>query len=119
VERARSSNRTIVFGLGHHSVAEHAVFNFDILGCSRLAIEALDPVRRIVMERLASVEGSLPDLRTAGRFAAMVMRSVVQQAEASPGGTVHLSDAGAPPPLQWVYPLLLAGLFLAAARVGG
>ncbi|MBW2454407.1 MAG: FAD-dependent thymidylate synthase, partial [Deltaproteobacteria bacterium] len=42
VERARKSNRTIVFGLGHHSVAEHAVFNFDILGCSRLAIEALE-----------------------------------------------------------------------------
>ncbi len=41
VERARKSNRMIVFGLGHHSVAEHAVFNFDILGCSRLAIEAL------------------------------------------------------------------------------
>ena len=42
VERARSSNRTIVFGLGHHSVAEHAVLNFDLLGCSRLAIEALE-----------------------------------------------------------------------------
>ncbi len=42
VERARNSNRTIVFGLGHHSVAEHAVFNFDILGCSRLVIEALE-----------------------------------------------------------------------------
>ncbi len=42
VEKARKSNRTIVFGLGHHSVAEHAVLNFDILGCSRLAIEALE-----------------------------------------------------------------------------
>ncbi len=42
VGKARKSNRTIVFGLGHHSVAEHAVFNFDILGCSRLAIEALE-----------------------------------------------------------------------------
>ena len=42
VDAARSSNRTIVFGLGHHSVAEHAVFSFDILGCSRLAIEALE-----------------------------------------------------------------------------
>ncbi len=42
VEQARRSNRTIVFGLGHHSVAEHAVLNFDILGCSRLAIEALE-----------------------------------------------------------------------------
>jgi flavin-dependent thymidylate synthase len=42
VQKARASNRTIVFGLGHHSVAEHAVLNFDILGCSRLAIEALE-----------------------------------------------------------------------------
>ena len=42
VDKARASNRTIVFGLGHHSVAEHAVFNFDILGLSRLAIEALE-----------------------------------------------------------------------------
>ncbi len=42
VEQARRSNRTIVFGLGHHSVAEHAVLNFDVLGCSRLAIEALE-----------------------------------------------------------------------------
>jgi len=42
VEQARRSNRAIVFGLGHHSVAEHAVLNFDILGCSRLAIEALE-----------------------------------------------------------------------------
>jgi len=42
VDKARKSNRAIVFGLGHHSVAEHAVFNFDILGLSRLAIEALE-----------------------------------------------------------------------------
>ncbi len=42
VTKSRKSNRAIVFGLGHHSVAEHAVFNFDILGLSRLAIEALE-----------------------------------------------------------------------------
>jgi len=42
VENARKSNQAIVFGLGHHSVAEHAVLNFDILNVSRLAIEALE-----------------------------------------------------------------------------
>lgn len=42
VERARASNRSIVFEMGHHSVAEHAVFNFDIVGVSRLAVEALE-----------------------------------------------------------------------------
>ena len=38
VEKARQSNQRIVFQMGHHSVAEHAVFNFDVLGVSRLAI---------------------------------------------------------------------------------
>jgi flavin-dependent thymidylate synthase len=42
LERARRSNQTIVFEMGHHSVAEHAVFNFDVTGVSRLAVEALE-----------------------------------------------------------------------------
>ncbi len=45
VEKARASNRRIVFQYGHGSVAEHAVFNFDILGVSRLAAEALQDFR--------------------------------------------------------------------------
>jgi len=34
VGRARKSNRLIVFKMGHFSVAEHAVLNFDITGIS-------------------------------------------------------------------------------------
>lgn len=45
VSQARKSNRKIIFGMGHHSVAEHAVFNFDIIGLSRLAIEELEHFR--------------------------------------------------------------------------
>ncbi len=45
VDRARKSNRTIIFKMGHHSVAEHAVFNFDIIGVSRLAIEDIEHFR--------------------------------------------------------------------------
>lgn len=45
VIRARKSNRTIIFEMGHHSVAEHAVFNFDIIGISRRAIEELEKFR--------------------------------------------------------------------------
>lgn len=45
VERARRSNQTIIFKMGHHSVAEHAVFNFDIIGVSRLAIEEIEHFR--------------------------------------------------------------------------
>jgi len=45
VEKARRSNRNIIFKMGHHSVAEHAVFNFDICGVSRLAIEEIEKFR--------------------------------------------------------------------------
>jgi len=45
VERARRSNQTIIFKMGHHSVAEHAVFNFDIIGASRLALEEVEKFR--------------------------------------------------------------------------
>ena len=45
VERARRSNQTIIFKMGHHSVAEHAVFNFDIIGVSRLALEEVEKFR--------------------------------------------------------------------------
>jgi len=45
VIRARASNQKIIFEMGHHSVAEHAVFNFDILGISRRAIEEFERFR--------------------------------------------------------------------------
>jgi flavin-dependent thymidylate synthase len=45
VAKARASNRNIIFEMGHHSVAEHAVFNFDILGISRRAIEEFERFR--------------------------------------------------------------------------
>jgi flavin-dependent thymidylate synthase len=45
VDRARRSNQSIIFKMGHHSVAEHAVFNFDVIGVSRLAIEEIERFR--------------------------------------------------------------------------
>jgi flavin-dependent thymidylate synthase len=45
VESARKSNSAIIFKMGHHSVAEHAVFNFDIMGVSRFAVEAIEHFR--------------------------------------------------------------------------
>ena len=45
VDKARRSNQNIIFKMGHHSVAEHAVFNFDIIGVSRLAIEEIEKFR--------------------------------------------------------------------------
>ncbi|MCK5259920.1 MAG: FAD-dependent thymidylate synthase, partial [Candidatus Omnitrophica bacterium] len=45
IERARRSNSSIIFKMGHHSVAEHAVFNLDILGISRFAMEELEKFR--------------------------------------------------------------------------
>lgn len=45
VDKARKSNRNIVFEMGHSSVAEHAVFNIDIIGVSRLLVEAIEKFR--------------------------------------------------------------------------
>ncbi|MBP7461387.1 MAG: FAD-dependent thymidylate synthase, partial [Candidatus Delongbacteria bacterium] len=47
VAKARQSNKTIIFEMGHHSVAEHAVFNFDIMEVSRLALEELESFRLV------------------------------------------------------------------------
>jgi len=47
VEKARKSNKAIIFEMGHHSVAEHAVFNFDIMGVSRLALEEIEKFRLV------------------------------------------------------------------------
>ncbi|MBU0502157.1 MAG: FAD-dependent thymidylate synthase [bacterium] len=45
VEKARKSNSAIIFKMGHHSIAEHAVFNFDLIGISRLALEEVEKFR--------------------------------------------------------------------------
>ncbi|NLA41332.1 MAG: FAD-dependent thymidylate synthase [Smithella sp.] len=45
VEKARRSNRSIVFEMGHSSVAEHAVFNIDVIGVSRLLVEEIEKFR--------------------------------------------------------------------------
>jgi flavin-dependent thymidylate synthase len=45
VDKARSSNRNIVFEMGHSSIAEHAVFNIDVLGVSRLLVEEIEKFR--------------------------------------------------------------------------
>ncbi len=45
VEKSRRSNTAIIFKMGHHSVAEHAVFNLDIIGVSRFAMEELEKFR--------------------------------------------------------------------------
>lgn len=45
VEKARLSNQKIVFEMGHGSIAEHVVFNIDILNVSRLVAEELEKSR--------------------------------------------------------------------------
>lgn len=45
VEKARRSNKKIIFEMGHASVAEHAVLNFDVSGISRYAVEFIENFR--------------------------------------------------------------------------
>ncbi len=45
VKKARVSNQRIVFDMGHASIAEHAVFNIDIMGISRYLTEFIQKSR--------------------------------------------------------------------------
>jgi len=45
VDASRKSNTRIVFDMGHSSIAEHAVFNVDALGVSRLIVEEIEKFR--------------------------------------------------------------------------
>lgn len=45
VEKSRRSNKNIVFEMGHSSIAEHAVFNFDVIGISRYLTEFVQRTR--------------------------------------------------------------------------
>lgn len=45
IDSARKSNKKIIFEMGHHSIAEHSVFNFDIIGVSRLIVEEIEKFR--------------------------------------------------------------------------
>jgi len=45
IDSARKSNKRIIFKMGHHSIAEHSVFNFDIIGVSRLIVEEIERFR--------------------------------------------------------------------------
>ena len=43
--RSRKSNQNIIFEMGHSSIAEHAVFNIDLVGISRLLTETVQRSR--------------------------------------------------------------------------
>jgi len=45
VEKARKTNETIVYDYGHGSIAEHVVFNIDLIGISRFAVEWIEKSR--------------------------------------------------------------------------
>jgi flavin-dependent thymidylate synthase len=45
LEKARESNKNIVYGVGHSSIAEHVVFNIDIMDVSRFLVEEIESHR--------------------------------------------------------------------------
>lgn len=45
LEKARTSNQSIIFDMGHSSIAEHAVFNIDLIGVSRYITEHIQKSR--------------------------------------------------------------------------
>ncbi|HPK61893.1 MAG TPA: FAD-dependent thymidylate synthase, partial [Spirochaetota bacterium] len=47
IDKTRKSNKTIIFDMGHASIAEHAVFNFDIINISRYLSEFIQKSRLV------------------------------------------------------------------------
>ncbi|MFA5026744.1 MAG: FAD-dependent thymidylate synthase [Candidatus Methylomirabilota bacterium] len=45
IANARKSNEAIIYGMGHHSVADHVMFNLNIAGVSRLLAESIEKRR--------------------------------------------------------------------------
>ncbi len=45
IDKTRASNETILYEMGHGSIAEHAVFNFDLIGVSRYITEFIQKSR--------------------------------------------------------------------------
>ncbi len=45
ISKSRASNTNIIFEMGHSSVAEHAVFNLDLIGVSRLLTDTIQRSR--------------------------------------------------------------------------
>lgn len=45
IKKARASNKAIIFGVGHSSIAEHVVLNFDIENVSRFLVETIEKKR--------------------------------------------------------------------------
>jgi thymidylate synthase ThyX len=48
--KARNTNASIYYDMGHHSIAEHCIFNFEITDVSRLSIEDLEETRLGIVE---------------------------------------------------------------------
>lgn len=47
IDKTRKSNKAIIFDMGHASIAEHAVFNFDIINISRFLSEFIQKSRLV------------------------------------------------------------------------
>ncbi|MBD3167055.1 hypothetical protein GF324_10680 [bacterium] len=84
VEKARKSNENIIFGLGHASVAEHACFNFDVVGISRLAVEQVEYHRLASFteksQRYIKLDGDIvipPEIEEAGMT--QTFRNLIQR----------------------------------------
>ncbi|MCX7836376.1 MAG: FAD-dependent thymidylate synthase [candidate division WOR-3 bacterium] len=45
IQKVRKTNKRIIFEMGHSSIAEHSVFNIDIIKISRLAVEEIEHFR--------------------------------------------------------------------------
>ncbi len=93
-----------------------------VLGLSRerlalrmmLVMDAVEDVRRIVIDRLAAGREGVRGPRAAGEFASGLLLHVIAEADRHRPEQVTVSLDGPPSALQWCFPALLWGMFYAA-----
>jgi len=90
-----------------------------VLGVSRerlavrivLVMDSLSTVQQILREMLVDMRGTLCSWRQIGHFSSAVFLQVAGRAENEHRRTITLVVPCAPPVYQWLYPLLLGGVF--------
>jgi hypothetical protein len=96
-----------------------------VLGISRerlsiriaLVLEMIGEVQEVVRDAFAEVRGRVRSLDDIGAFAAGVFHKVTRHAENMPVNSITIDGCHAPAALQWLLPVMMCMMFVAAGLI--
>lgn len=83
-----------------------------------LTLEAVADTQHMLRQRTPACANLLQPIAAIGAVAADLFHGVLARAEHAPCPLIEVPDYGHPPVYQWLYPLLLAGIFWLAGQAG-